>query len=205
MIGGKPLQEVNDVVNHKLALLLLEQELGHPVAANPSKRNGKAAALSEKTVLGLFKIFNKGTGKLGAPGFRKQELLSQWPELGVLDVAGLPDAVRTLIADCSKNKRGQSAHPLIRAVSLHCKFIAISPFARYNHRIARLLLLYELLRNQYPPMVIPVSHKDSYVNLTIQAIQTNKVDDLAEYIAQRLVSHLQDQVKQLSRLREGFF
>ena len=49
-----------------------------------------------------------------------------------------------------------------RAVSLHMAIINIHPFKDGNGRTARLIMNYELIKNNYPPILINESQKLSY-------------------------------------------
>ena len=49
-----------------------------------------------------------------------------------------------------------------RAVNLHMAIINIHPFIDGNGRCARLMMNYELIKNNYPPVLINESQKLSY-------------------------------------------
>ena len=59
-----------------------------------------------------------------------------------------------------------------RAVNLHMSIINIHPFSDGNGRTARLIMNYELIKNNYPPVLINESQKLSYYAL-IEEINTN--------------------------------
>lgn len=59
-----------------------------------------------------------------------------------------------------------------RAVNLHMAIINIHPFSDGNGRVARLIMNYELIKNNYPPILINESQKLSYYAM-IEEINTN--------------------------------
>jgi len=59
-----------------------------------------------------------------------------------------------------------------RAVNLHMAVINIHPFNDGNGRTARLIMNYELIKNNYPPVLINESQKLSYYSI-IEEINTN--------------------------------
>ena len=59
-----------------------------------------------------------------------------------------------------------------RAVRLHMEVINICPFSDGNGRVARLLMNYELIKNNYPPVNINESQKLSYYSV-IEEINVN--------------------------------
>ena len=59
-----------------------------------------------------------------------------------------------------------------RATNLHMSIINIHPFSDGNGRTARLIMNYELIKNNYPPVLINESQKLSYYAM-IEEINTN--------------------------------
>ena len=59
-----------------------------------------------------------------------------------------------------------------RAVRLHMAIINIHPFSDGNGRVARLIMNYELIKNNYPPININESQKLSYYSI-IEEINVN--------------------------------
>lgn len=54
-------------------------------------------------------------------------------------------------------------HPLIRAAWLHHRFIRIHPFQDGNGRVGRALVLLELLRAKYAPLVVERHRREDYI------------------------------------------
>ena len=59
-----------------------------------------------------------------------------------------------------------------RAVNLHMAIVNIHPFIDGNGRCARLIMNYELIKNNYPPVLINESQKLSYYAI-IEEINTD--------------------------------
>ncbi len=59
-----------------------------------------------------------------------------------------------------------------RAILLHMAIINIHPFKDDNGRVARLIMNYELIKNNYPPVVINSTLKQSYYSM-IEEINSN--------------------------------
>lgn len=85
-----------------------------------------------------------------------------------------------------------------RAVRLHMAIINIHPFIDGNGRIARLIMNYELIRNNYPPVLINESQKISYYAMIEKMnVNTNYEDNPLEIGDIKLFS---ETIQQLSIL-----
>lgn len=73
---------------------------------------------------------------------------------------------------------------------LHHDFVLIHPFDDGNGRVARLLVNYILLRQGYPPIVVPADQKKEYL-AALRLADAGEIDSLADYLRQRLIAVLQ--------------
>lgn len=61
----------------------------------------------------------------------------------------------------SNNQR--KLHPLVTAAIFHQKFEKIHPFSDGNGRTGRMIFLYMLMRNKFPPIIIRKSRRNEYL------------------------------------------
>jgi Fic family protein len=147
-VGGKSLREHLEAVNHRDAILLMEDLVT------------KAGPLSEWTIKSLHQLILKGIDDDNAGRYRTvnvriagaahlppDQLLV--PELMVRFVAWIRDEASAL-------------HPVERAARVHSDFVKIHPFADGNGRTSRLLMNLELLKAGYPAAVLPVESRLAY-------------------------------------------
>ena len=85
-----------------------------------------------------------------------------------------------------------------RAVNLHMAIINIHPFSDGNGRTARLIMNYELIKNNYPPVLINESQKLSYYAL-IEEINT-EIDYLNNPLEFGDIKLFNETIQQLSIL-----
>ncbi|HTL83518.1 MAG TPA: Fic family protein [Bacteroidia bacterium] len=60
-------------------------------------------------------------------------------------------------------------HPVWLASMMHYKFVRIHPFDDGNGRVARLIMNYVLMKNEYPPILIKSAEKKNYLEALHQA------------------------------------
>ncbi|HTB31689.1 MAG TPA: Fic family protein [Bacteroidia bacterium] len=91
-------------------------------------------------------------------------------------------------------KNNKETHPLVLASQLHYDFIRIHPFDDGNGRVARLLVNYVLMKNEYPPIIVKAADKDKYLTALNKA-DTGDINAFHEYMADQLIWSLELAIK----------
>ena len=147
-VGGKTIKEHLEAINHKDAILYVEEIV-------KDQEN-----LSEWQIKSIHRLILKGIEDEHAGVYRKENVIIS----GARHIP--PDAVQ-IQAQMERFIRwytveGQQLHPIERASMIHIDFVGIHPFIDGNGRTARLLLNFELMKNGYPPIVIQKENRSEY-------------------------------------------
>ncbi|MDB6080033.1 MAG: ibpA, partial [Akkermansiaceae bacterium] len=78
-----------------------------------------------------------------------------------------------------------SAHLIQLAAKLHHDFVLIHPFDDGNGRVARMLVNYLLLRDGYPPLVVPTERKSDYLT-ALRLADAGDLTPLADFLAEEV-------------------
>lgn len=105
-----------------------------------------------------------------------------------------PILVKELLQWYKEEIRKNELHPVETAALLHYKLVRIHPFDDGNGRTARLLMNYELLRNDFPPVIIKSSDKKNYL-FALNKADAGDLSAFVEYIARHVVWSLEISIK----------
>lgn len=147
-VGGKTLREHLEVVNHREAILYIED-----IVKNKEE-------LTEWQIRNIHRLILKGINDSYAGVYRDKDVLiagaSHIPPEHIMVKEKMSFFIQKY------NKEFATMHPIERASRVHADFVLIHPFIDGNGRTARLLLNFELMKNGYPPVVIKTEDRLSY-------------------------------------------
>jgi Fic family protein len=145
-VGGKPLKDHLEAIDHKEAILYLEQ-----VAQAEEK-------LSETHIKHIHAIVLQRIRPADAGRYRSV------PVTVGDHLPPQPWEVPIQMEQLIHRYHGDwnTFHPLEQAAYLHCDFVRIHPFIDGNGRTARLITNLELMKVGFPPVILPVEQRVTY-------------------------------------------
>ena len=167
-VGGKPLRDVFEAVDHAKAYDFMFSVLQN-------------RRIDEQTVLKMHGLFYQNIEPEHAGRFRDVRVLitaSQYPVAAPEKVQKEMDGLFAWV-----QKERDAYHPVEFAAQLHKRFVFIHPFKDGNGRIARLLMNLALIQDGYLPAVVPPILRGDYVALLERAHRDD--GDFMEFIAER--------------------
>ena len=147
-VGGKALKEHFEAINHRDAILYVEDII---------KKN---EPFSEWRIRNIHQLILKNIDDENAGRYRQQNVLISGAMTNPPDYTLLNDKMAQFID--WYNTDAHKLHPLERAAKIHADFVGIHPFIDGNGRTSRLLMNLELLKAGYPPSVITVDNRLAY-------------------------------------------
>lgn len=159
-VGGKTLREHLEVINHRDAILYIEEIV---------KNN---ESLTEWQIKNIHRLVLKGINDNYAGNYRDQQVIIS----GANHIPPEPFLIKEEMENLIKwyNTEAMNLHPIERAAMLHIIFVGIHPFIDGNERTSRLLLNLELMKNGYPPIVIRTENRVKYYNALDKAHTTGE-------------------------------
>ncbi|WP_027390124.1 Fic family protein [Chrysiogenes arsenatis] len=165
-IGGKTLREHFEVVNHRDAILMVEELVSHK------------QPLNEWTLKSLHQLVLKNIDNENAGQYRKINVLISGATHRPPDAMHVPQAMEDFLS--WSNQQAMVLHPVERAARVHGEFVKIHPFTDGNGRTARLLMNLELMKAGFPAALVLVEQRLEYYEALDKAHCTG---DYSNFIA----------------------
>ena len=160
-IEGKEPREIYEAINHKIALELMFTFL-----------KGANASLTEKLIKDINETINRNIKD--SQGYRKVQVFIRGSE----HIPPKPEQVPNLMNYYVYNYNNDVNEIYTKIANYHIQFESIHPFEDGNGRTGRLLLNYELLKNNLPPVVISKDDRVKY----FEFLRNKDVQGMANWI-----------------------
>ncbi len=183
-IGGKTLREHLEVINHRDAIIYVEDIV--------SRRE----LLSGWQIKNIHRLILKGIDDENAGVYRTQNVIISGATHIPPEAVHVPAEMKELQKWYSNEV--QALHPVQRAALLHIKFVKIHPFTDGNGRTARLLMNLELMKNGYLPIIIKKDNRVQYYDALDKAHVKEEYDDFIDIVVAELNQTLDLYLKMIS-------
>lgn len=181
-IGGKSLREHFEAINHREAILYVQDIMG------------KKEPFSEWQIRSIHQLILKNIDDEYAGRYRTINVEISGTSHAPPDCALLAEKMAQLLD--WYHAKANTLHPIERAAKLHADFVAIHPFIDGNGRTSRLLMNLELMKSGYLPCVITVDHRLKYYEALDVWVSKNETQPFI----QLLLDAQMEALKQYQRL-----
>ena len=168
-VGGKTVREHLEVINHKEAILFLEDLVKDD------------ADISERNIKNIHSLILKEINNENAGKYRVENIKISGATQVPTNYIKVPEEMEKLIY---RYKEWNQYHPLIRFALLHGEFMFIHPFIDGNGRTARLLMNFEAMKNGYLPIIIKADVRAKYYDALDKAMVDHDYTDFIKLIVE---------------------
>lgn len=150
-----------------------------------------AIKLSEHTITSLHELLLKGIDdKYLTPGeYRKNNIRIIGAKIIPADSYVIKSKLEKLINWYNDN---QDIDIIEKIARFHYKFEKIHPFNDGNGRIGRILMNLQLMKNEYPPVLITNEEKDEYYKLLENAALNKEYNQLTEWLRDKVNKRIEE-------------
>lgn len=172
-IGGKSMVEHLETINHRDAILFIENLI--------TLRED----LSEWNLRNIHTLILKEIDKDNAGKYRTENVLISGAKHIPPKHFELNYLMQKLIRELKND--WLNFHPIVKATLLHGEFVKIHPFSDGNGRTARLLLNFELMKNGYTPIIIKNEQRAAYYDVLDLAHTTMNYGPFIKLVADLVI------------------
>lgn len=169
-IGGKSIVEHFETINHREAILFVEDLVSN-------KERLSVRNIKKINALILKEIDNKNAGKC-----RMENVVISGAKHIPPKYYEIDSLMQKLITEYHND--WTNFHPVVRATLLHGEFVKIHPFIDGNGRTSRLLLNFELMKNGYTPIIIKNENRAKYYEVIDLAHTTLNYEPFIELVSE---------------------
>jgi len=172
-IGGKSMVEHLEAINHREAILFVED-----LIANKEP-------LSEWNIKNIHALILKEIDNANAGKYRSENVVISGAKHIPPKYYEIADLMQKLIVEYQNEWK--AFHPVVRATLIHGEFVKIHPFIDGNGRTSRLLLNFELMKNGYPPIIIKNEERARYYDVLDLAHTTLNYETFIDLVSKLLI------------------
>ena len=170
-IGGKRLVEHFEIIGHSEAIEYLEDIIENNVE------------LTEREIKNIHSLVTKDIENVNSGAYRNNAVYIS----GSKHIPPQPYLVSEKMEELMLwyNNESKNIHPIERAAILHGEFVSIHPFIDGNGRTARLLLNFELMKNNYPAIIIEIEEREKYFDALEVGNLSGNWDKFTEFVREK--------------------
>lgn len=173
-INNKEPREIYEAINHKKAMIILFDKI-----------NSNNLELNESFIKTINETINQDIKE--TKGYRKIPVMIK----GSDHIPPLPTEVNNLMMYFVYNYNNDiNENIFYKIANYHLEFESIHPFEDGNGRTGRLLINFEFLKNNLPPIVIPKEERTKYFEL----LRNKDIEELASWLKE-LSEHEKERLK----------
>jgi len=183
-VGGKPLKDHLEAINHQNAISLMQQMV-------------QTQTVSLGDILSIHHLILKGIDDVNAGQIRRVPVRISGSSVVLPNSLKVPMLLDEFMVWLQESKE----HPVTLAALAHHKLVTIHPFVDGNGRTARLLMNLILMQHGYPPAIISPKERLAYIQSLEQSQLGGRLDSYLDIIYKAVIRSLTIYLKALRKER----
>jgi len=172
-VGGKSMIEHLETINHREAILFVEDLISNE------------EPLSEWNIKNIHALILKEIDNINAGKYRTENVVISGAKHIPPKHYEIRYLMQKLIAEYQNE--WEAFHPVVRATLLHGEFVKIHPYIDGNGRTSRLLLNFELMKNGYTPIIIKNEDRAKYYDVLDLAHTTMNYEPFIKLVSELVI------------------
>lgn len=172
-IGGKSMVEHLETINHREAILFVEDLISNK------------EPLSEWNIKSIHTLILKEIDNQNVGKYRMENVVISGAKHIPPKHYEINNLMQKLMAEYHND--WVKYHPVVRATLLHGEFVKIHPFIDGNGRTSRLLLNFELMKSGYMPIIIKNDNRAKYYDVIDLAHTTMNYRPFIELVSELVI------------------
>ncbi len=179
-IGGKNLREIYEVVNNHKANLYVEECVSKKISLNEDIVKEIHAIISNNIIIGG--IYRNDIVRITGASFK--------PPAGQQMYQEIKDFFSDLNSDINLN-----LNEIELVAWTHAEFVRIHPFIDGNGRTSRLIMNYQLMMLNFPPVCVPVEEALNYYQALDKYGSSKDLKPFANFVANLVEKRLDEYIE----------
>ena len=172
-VGGKSIVEHLETINHREAILFVEDLISNK------------EPLSEWNIRNIHALVLKGIDNQNTGKYRTENVVISGAKHIPPKHYEINNLMQKLISEYYND--WINYHAVVKATLLHGEFVKIHPFIDGNGRTSRLLLNFELMKNGYTPIIIKNKDRAEYYDVLDSAHTTMNYEPFIKLVSELVI------------------
>lgn len=191
-VGGKTMKEHFEIIGHAEAVYYVEDIVKNNIE------------LSEREIKNIHSLVTKGIENINPGQYRTVPVYISGAEHTPPQPYMINPEMEKLMLWYEKTN---NLHPIEKAAILHGEFVKTHPFLDGNGRTARLLLNLELMKNNYPPIIIEKTDRSIYYDTLEKGSLTGDWSEFKKFVKEKcekridFINSFKEQEIQMEKLK----
>ncbi len=152
--------------------------------------------LTHDIIIGTASTLMKGIEPEHKNNYRTVSVQMHDLGIAVQNPASIPRKIGRILMEIEEGDKT----PIQKALDIHYNIIFVQPFIDTNKRTARLLANFYLIKNDYPPILIPPERQKEYLDSMVELNKNGNTEKYERFMLKNLEKTLTSSIERLKQM-----